>query len=90
MTTTNKLSGSNRHHCFDLAAESFIRWKAGEPAPTVHFDGRVHTLGEVCGLVWNSGAIFPGGTVLDELRETLEFESRTYAAIARAMKSYLN
>jgi hypothetical protein len=76
------------HDLFELAAQAFLDWHAGEPEPIIEYDGDRLTLTDICKLVRNSTWVVPG-TWSFHLREFLDFKSRTYAAISRSMVSYL-
>jgi hypothetical protein len=59
------------------------------PEPTVELEinyiPHQTSISHVCGLVWNCTDIVPGLFVDRLLREGVEIQSRTYAAIARAI-----
>jgi hypothetical protein len=83
-----QLGPTNRRDLFLSAAEAFARWKSG-PLPTVLYDGEEVDMLVACSRVINDAGIFPGGTLLDELQETLGFKSRTFAAVARALRRHV-
>ena len=81
-------SRGESHDLFELAAQAFVQWPVGDPEPVVHYDGDELSVTQICNLVCNSTSTLPG-TWSEYLRERLDFKTRTYAAVSRAMRSYL-
>jgi hypothetical protein len=73
---------------FDNAVEELMSWRSGDPEPTVEFEVNYEPhmipISRACTLVWNCTDVAPGHLV-DMLRGEIEFSSRTYAALARAI-----
>ena len=67
------------------ATLAYIDWEAGDPEPTVDFEGRLIPISRACGIVWNCSDILPNGAV-DTLDGCgIDLSRRTYAAAARAL-----
>jgi hypothetical protein len=71
------------------SVEAWLDWNGISPEPVVSFEINYEPhevpISKACGLVWNCTDIFPGGSPLDELQETLPIRTCTYGAIARAI-----
>lgn len=78
----------DRHDIFHLAIEAFVNWLPGQSEPTIEYDEHELTLTDACNLVRNCFDIVPGQYVGD-LLGVLDMKSRTYAAIAHAMRASL-
>jgi hypothetical protein len=67
------------------ATLAYVDWEAGDPEPTVDFEGRTIPTSGACGIVWNCSDILPSGAV-DTLDGCgIDLSRRTYAAAARAL-----
>ncbi len=78
----------DRHDIFQFAIEAFVNWLPGQPEPTIEYEEIELTLTDACKLVWHCTDIVPG-RYFDDLLGVLDMKTRTYAAVARAMRASL-
>ena len=71
------------------AFEAWISWNGESPEPTVEYEINYEPheipISRACTLVWNCTDIVPGDVAGQLIGEGLGFQTRTYAACARAI-----
>ncbi len=88
MTNTLSTGRTDRHEIFQSAIQAFLERAPGDQDPTIEYDGVAFTVTQACKMVWNMADILPSSGTAD-LRDVLDFQSWTYAAVARAMHAHI-
>ena len=72
------------------AVVAFDLWRVGEPVPTVRLNGRLISIFDLCGALWNCDDRLPPEAWATLLDAQPQRRSRTVSAAARWMRREIN